>query len=266
MEKELRNRIEEDIVASQIVLIALAEFCGVIDEDTAQNAMSNVLNEKDDELDIESDIFPDPIESLLSGDIRCVEYYGDHIVRDAPRVGALLLPGSFNPVHDGHLSLLKAAENVTGRTGMFEMTVTNPDKGTIDTSIVKKRLLQFTEKSIPFLLTRAPLFRDKAEMFPDSIFVVGYDTAVRILDPKYYGGTDLDMGMDLQCIRSKECRFMVAGRTVEIDGKKIYRALENVAIPTRLEELFLPLDNFRVDISSTMIRSQQRKHLNQETE
>jgi hypothetical protein len=34
---------------------------------------------------------------------------------------------------------------------------------------------------------QAPLFTQKAELFPNSVFVVGYDTAVRLVRPDYYG-------------------------------------------------------------------------------
>ena len=55
---------------------------------------------------------------------------------------------------------------------------------------------------------QAPLYTIKAKLFPDSIFVVGYDTAIRLVDPKYYGG---HVGMLLQFaeLRSLGCRFLV---------------------------------------------------------
>lgn len=37
---------------------------------------------------------------------------------------------------------------------------------------------------------QAPLFTDKATLFPGATFVVGYDTAVRLVDEKYYSSHD----------------------------------------------------------------------------
>ena len=51
----------------------------------------------------------DPLEEMLAGKIRTVEYSGGQVVRDAPRAGRLYLPGSFNPLHDGHTCDLQAA-------------------------------------------------------------------------------------------------------------------------------------------------------------
>jgi len=49
----------------------------------------------------------------------------------AQAVGAergLMLPGSFNPVHKGHFGMLKAAEEITGLRGVFELSAANVDK------------------------------------------------------------------------------------------------------------------------------------------
>lgn len=37
---------------------------------------------------------------------------------------------------------------------------------------------------------QAPLFTDKANLFPEAVFVVGYDTAVRLVDERYYSSHD----------------------------------------------------------------------------
>jgi hypothetical protein len=43
----------------------------------------------------------DPLERLLAGELRCVEFCGPEVVVDAPRRGRVYLPGSFNPLHEG---------------------------------------------------------------------------------------------------------------------------------------------------------------------
>ena len=43
---------------------------------------------------------------------------------------------------------------------------------------------------------QASLFTDKAKLFPRSAFVIGYDTAVRLVAPRYYARTDGQPGED----------------------------------------------------------------------
>lgn len=44
----------------------------------------------------------DPLDALLAGRVHVVEFSGGRVFVDAPRGGRLYLPGSFNPIHDGH--------------------------------------------------------------------------------------------------------------------------------------------------------------------
>lgn len=44
----------------------------------------------------------DPLEELLKGSIDSVEYSGGQVICNAPRRNRIYLPGSFNPLHDGH--------------------------------------------------------------------------------------------------------------------------------------------------------------------
>ena len=55
---------------------------------------------------------PDLIEDLLADRVRSVEYAGGHTVVDAPRGGRVYLPGSFNPLHDGHRYALYQARSL----------------------------------------------------------------------------------------------------------------------------------------------------------
>ncbi len=44
-----------------------------------------------------------------------------------------------------------------------------------------------TERPARVRPRQASLFTDKAALFPRSAFVIGYDTAVRLVAPRYYG-------------------------------------------------------------------------------
>ncbi len=48
------------------------------------------------------DAAPEPLQALLDGKLRAVEFAGGQVVVDAPRRRRVYLPGSFNPLHDGH--------------------------------------------------------------------------------------------------------------------------------------------------------------------
>ncbi|MEC9450857.1 MAG: hypothetical protein VYB79_00465, partial [Chloroflexota bacterium] len=75
-----------------------------------------------------------------------------------------------------------------------------------------------------------------------------YDTAVRIVDKKYYKRA---MHKSFLNIYKNECSFLVTGR--KIDGK--YKGLGDIKIAD-YEELFsiIPEENFRLDVSSTELR------------
>jgi hypothetical protein len=85
------------------------------------------------------------------------------------------------------------------------------------------------------------------------VFVVGADTAERILSPRYYRDTTLDAA--LSDIRSQGCQFLVAGR-VAADGR--FLSLADLSLPPGHRDLFdaIPPDVFRMDLSSTQLRSQ----------
>lgn len=72
----------------------------------------------------------EPLQSLIDEKIRCVEYSGGQVIVDAPRSGRVYLPGSFNPLHEGHKQLLAAACAVAGphAEGCFELSIGNADK------------------------------------------------------------------------------------------------------------------------------------------
>jgi hypothetical protein len=69
---------------------------------------------------------------------------------------------------------------------LFELSLHNADKGGLNNEAIEKRVNQFTSRGLNLALTNAPLFITKAELFPRSIFLIGYDTYVRIIDEKYY--------------------------------------------------------------------------------
>jgi nicotinic acid mononucleotide adenylyltransferase len=91
-------------------------------------------------------------------------------------------------------------------------------------------------------------------------FVIGTDTMVRMLNPKYYNH---DYEQMLQAQRSMGVNFVVGGRLDQTNPNKDKFISGKDALPEGLpqdvQEMFILLEesDFRVDISSTELRAQQ---------
>ena len=182
----------------------------------------------------------------------------------------LIAPGSFNPPHRGHVAMMRAASDVFGVAYpdgvVAELSVANADKGVLPADEVASRVASYraASSSLPLpglAITQFALFSEKARLFPGSSFVVGYDTAVRIMDKKYTDG-DLDKLVDslVEMVRLG-VRIGVAGRA-DKDGS--YKTLEDAFAergagisPTLLERVFVSVPNERVDVSSTELRAKE---------
>ena len=81
--------------------------------------------------------------------------------------------------------------------------------------------------------TQAPLYTLKARIFAKSTFVIGYDTAIRLVMAKYYGSRER-MLLELAGLRHRGCTFLVAGR-VDDGGK--FLTLADVDVPEEIRDL-----------------------------
>ena len=152
--------------------------------------------------------------------------------------------------------LARAAEEHRQQPLAFEISVINVDKPPLAGETVRHRITQFAWKS-PVVLTRAPAFLDKARLFPGTTFVIGADTAKRLVAPRYYGDDEDRMHIALEEIANSGASFLVA---VRIDAAGRVRTLNDIPVPWRYADLFteIPEHRFRLDTSSSEIRARAR--------
>ena len=248
--KGRRDRGAEEDLASRAILLWLARACGIAapspkslidtDEHYAEAVVAAV----------------EPVDRLLAGELDRVTVQPDgQMVLSAPQP-FVLFPGSFNPMHEGHVLLARVAEELRQQPLAFEISVTNVDKPPLEAETVRRRLAQFAWKS-PVELTRAPTFVEKSRLFPGTTFIVGADTAERLFGPQYYGDDEGRMHMALEEIANAGGSFLVA---VRLDAAGRVRALGDIPVPRRYADLFteIPEHRFRLDISSSEIRARGR--------
>ena len=128
---------------------------------------------------------------------------------------------------------------MTGWRGIFELSAENTDKANVSEEEMIHRASMI--RDIPVALTHSPRFIQKAILFPNTTFVLGYDTAERLVRD-----IQIEDGAQFQAL---ETHFLVADRQ--------FQGLEDLELSPESRSMFkaIPKTEFYEEISSTELRT-----------
>lgn len=184
-----------------------------------------------------------------------------HIKASGRRLG--IFSGSFNPLTVAHIEMIEAAQKKYNLDEvLLILAKANVDKGVFGLSLADRLLMlkEYTANRKDFSVAACShgKFIEKIEAlmaaYPPGThfsFIVGYDTFIRLFDPKYY--TDLHSALE---VLFNQCCFIVANRQ-DYDVDAVKRMMADPDYHRYAEGIdLIELPDFYAEISSTDIRSQ----------
>ena len=232
LKKGKRSRQDEEKLITECVISLIAGTCG----------LDFPIPKIEEEINVEQINAEKKWEKLFNNKVD--------FISNNKNLPELIFPGSFNPLHEGHIKMKELAEKKTGMHTTFEICANNADKPPLTFYEIKRTIDQF-QNDESWMLTSAGRFSEKAEMFPNSVFIIGADTLMRVFDEKFYKNHK-DMMEHIQRFNDHNINFLVFGRKV---GKK-FISLNKINVPKIIEDRCTGFeeDSFRDDISSTELR------------
>ncbi len=174
-----------------------------------------------------------------------------------------ILPSAFNPPTSAHLALLDVATRaVTAVAPAALLSTRNVDKGLHGASLAQRidmlLALKAGRPALAVLATNAARIADQAGALRSAHpsaefdFVVGFDTLVRLFEPRYYDG---DMVAQLGSFFAHH-RIVAANRGES--GVDVLRSYIEAEVPSEFRPRILvrPLDDHPASLSSTLARDE----------
>ena len=242
--KGLRDRSTEDQITSRAILSLMYEVAGL-----KNNIEMNLF--EDDQF-IRYSRLEFMIDELFQGKKDYIFVDPSGLASDCLDFSGIIIPGSFNPLHQGHIGMMKSGSKFLKDSHvLFELSISNVDKPDLDKEELMSRIRQF-QGLYGIIITRSPMFVEKSKLFPGCKFIVGIDTMERILDKKYYQ-SEKDLLDTISEFKKLGIQFLVVGRS-DIDGQ--FKSLSDIQIGESVKSLILEISesDFRIDISSRDLR------------
>ncbi len=223
--------------------------------------MGDIQTSKHSEENRRLEVLVDQLDPDGEPQIRWVYRAARHIKESGRRLG--IFSGSFNPLTVAHIKMIEAAQKKYDLDEILLILArANVDKGVFGLSLADRLLIlkEYTANREDFSVAACShgKFIEKIEAlkpaYPSGThfsFIVGYDTFIRLFDPKYY--TNLHGALEALF---NQCRFIVANRQ-DYDEDAVRQVME---VPdyrryTSCIDL-IELPDFYAEISSTDIRAQ----------
>ena len=223
--------------------------------------MGDIKTSKHSDEDRDLETLVDQLDPNGVPQIRWVYRAARHINRGGQRLG--IFSGSFNPLTVAHIKMIEAAQKKYDLDEILLILArANVDKGVFGLSLADRLLMlkEYTVNREDFSVAACShgKFIEKIEALKSAYppgshfsFIVGYDTFIRLFDPKYY--TDLHSALEALF---DQCRFIVANRQ-DYDADAVRQVMESPDYRRYASEIdLIELPDFYAEISSTDIRAQ----------
>jgi hypothetical protein len=265
------NRLQEEEIVEKILLDLVAVACNIedrcwqFDSDDGQYGSCYATATSCHHADLPS-LLNNPsshayIVFKLKGSKKFPEGIPKKEFEDPANQKRAILSASFNPIHDGHRRMRAITSQRTGLPCHLELTLRNAAKLPLDYLSLQERLHSLRDETGFLIISNASTFVDKAWLFPNTTFAVGHDTAMRIMDSKYYGSSSQSLEFMYQNLIDLDASFLVFGRTTADNTFQTIDPTEPSCFPESMSYKYwskhchvVPESEFRQDVSSTSIR------------
>lgn len=178
-------------------------------------------------------------------------YFLDNRLERPPAFPLIIFPGSFNPLHEGHVAIGNYIRDKYRISPYFEIALHNADKHGIQEYEAVRRSKAILKHGFPVLINASLLggyFVLKSDIYGGECnFIVGTDTIKRIDDVRFYGNDEVSRDNTIKYLAQGRTKFMVIPRYNE--------TLSDLTLSARLRSICVDEKDFTpINISSSELR------------